>query len=173
MTILGNFQLAYTIKKITFSAVNIWGVPHLNNRAFSPTLFDSHKSDELLQKLAYLQNRSSEMEQRKLKYFQEHAGDHKEKAQLSGENTSPQYEYLSLALARNAIHPVQLYGYAETADGHFLKRAESLLTILRIFSILEKAPDSQPEQEHFALLLPEVSDLLYDILYGPIKHRKL
>lgn len=123
---------------------------------------------ESLRKLASLQNRTSQQEQQKLMCLPGHEADHLKKEGLSRENTLPIYEYLSLALPKCATHPIQLYGCVDVVDAHFVRRAELILTTLRSFSILEKAPNSQAAQAHFALLLPEASDLLCNILFGSL-----
>lgn len=151
---------------------HIWGTSHHGKRVHLSHQHNPLQPVGFLQLLANLQNGTSRQEQQKLKCSLGHEADHLKREGLSGESNLPIYEYLSLALSKSATHPVQLYGCVDAVDAHFLRRAELLLTILRSFSILEKAPNSQAAQEHFALLLPEASDLLCSILSGSTKPHK-
>lgn len=95
-----------------------------------------------------------------------------DKTQQPGEYSEPTHEYLSIVLPRSASHPVEILGYPNNVDLKFVRRAEHVLTILRVVS--SHVDNSIPFSDlaRADQLLKEVAGLLCGRESHQEKHRK-
>lgn len=101
------------------------------------------------------------------------AGDFQnDKTQRSDESSVQTHEYLSIVLPKSANHPVEILGYPNNVDLKFLRRAEHVLTILRVVSNYVDSSTQFSDLARADQLLKEVSGLICGIESHQEKHHK-
>lgn len=112
-------------------------------------------------------------EQQKARSASVNAGDFQsDKTQQSAEHSVTTHEYLSIVLPMSASHPVEILGYPNNVDLKFVRRAEHVLTILRVVSSYVDNSTQFSDLARADQLLNEVAGLLCGIESQQEKHRK-
>lgn len=103
-------------------------------------------------------------EQRKAQPYSVNVADcQNDEIQPQGECSEPKYEYLSLALPTSATHRVQILGNPKNVDLKFVRRAEHVLSILRVVSSHMEHATELYDLAHADQLLNEVAGLVCGI----------
>lgn len=101
------------------------------------------------------------------------AGDYRlGRKQQPDECSAQKHEYLSIALPMSASCPVEILGSPENVNLKFVRRAEHVLTILRVVSSHLDSSTQFSELAHADQLLKEVAGLLCGIESRQEKNRK-
>ncbi|ECZ5234074.1 hypothetical protein AH156_13790 [Salmonella enterica subsp. enterica serovar Enteritidis] len=154
-------------------AARIWDKAHRGIAAFWLRQHATSKQGEYHPKESKLQILKKLREQQKAQSTSVNAGDFQsDKTQQSAEYSEPTHEYLSIVLPMSASHPVEILGYPNNVDLKFVRRAEHVLTILRVVSSYVDNSTQFSDLAYADQLLKEVAGLLCGIESQKEKHRK-
>ena len=155
-----NIRLLTQINK----AARIWDKAHRNISAFWLRLHATSKQDEYPRKESSLEILKNFRERQKAPSASVNAaGRQCDKTQHSGVCIEQTHEYLSLALPMSASHPVEILGCPNNVDLKFVRRAEHVLTILRVVSNYVDTSTQFSDLARVDQLLQEVAGLLCGI----------
>lgn len=154
-------------------AAHIWDRARRGIAAFWLRQHATSKQGEYHPKESKLQILKKFREQQKAQSTSVNAGDFQnDKTQQSAEYSEPTHEYLSIVLPRFASHPVEILGYPNNVDLKFVRRAEHVLTILRVVSSYVDNSTQFSDLAHADQLLKEVAGLLCGIESQQERHHK-
>lgn len=165
--------MSNSLQIMTKSGIGILDKVRQNIAEFWPRQHATSRLDECPPKESKLQTLKKLRERQKAPSPTVNAGDFQsDKIQQPGEYSEPTHEYLSILLPRSASHPVEILGYANNVDLKFVRRAEHVLTILRVVSSYVDNSTQFSDLARADLLLKEVAGLLCGIESQQEKHRK-